>query len=250
MMNATSKTLVRLSPLVLSLAMAGCLRDGEGAKSSASTAGSSPLLATSIPDKKCPAEFTVDDTEDNNNQIARQQGRAGYWYSYADKAGTETTPAPGAKFAMASGGASGSGHAARLTGKIATGEVVFAGMGFGFTDPKGPYDASGFTGITFWAKVDGDGATAVRLKVPDVNTDPAGGVCTSCFNDFGADLTLTSTWTKYTVPFGTMKQLEGWGAPHPASVQPKKLYGLQWQVSAPGAKVDVWVDDIQFTGCP
>ena len=52
-----------------------------------------------------------------------------------------------------------------------------------------------------------------------------------------------------TIPFGAMTQQDGWGAPHPAAIDPSKLYGLQWQVVSPGASFDVWIDDIQFTGC-
>jgi endoglucanase len=116
-------------------------------------------------------------------------------------------------------------------------------------DPKGPYDASAYQGISFWAKVGPDGARKVRLKLPDANTDPDGKVCTECFNDFGVDLELSTKWEQYVVPFSQMQQLPGWGAPRPTGPDVSKLFGLQWQVNAPGAKVDLWVDDIQFTGC-
>ena len=89
-----------------------------------------------------------------------------------------------------------------------------------------------------------------RLKVPDVDTDPDGKRCTECFNDFGADLSLSDQWKKYTVPFAAMKQMEGWGSPAPSSIDKSKLFGLQWQVVAQGVSYDVWVDDVQFTGCP
>ena len=62
--------------------------------------------------------------------------------------------------------------------------------------------------------------------------------------------TLTDKWQKYTIPFATMKQMEGWGSPAPSAVDKSKLYGLQWQVVAQGAAYDVWIDDVQFTGCP
>ena len=258
--TVVGELLVCLSGLSCLAALSAC-HEGEGPKTGGeeARAGSSTVsssvtssgLATSIPDRKCPAEFTVDDAEDDNNQILSHKGRGGYWYTYADKLGTQVSPAAGAKFTMASGGAAGSTHAARLAGNVSSaGEVTFAGMGFSFTDPKRAYDASAFTGVSFWARADGDSATAVRLKVPDAHTDPAGGACTACFNDFGADLTLTRTWTRYTVPFASMKQLDGWGSPHPAAIDVTKLYGLQWQVVTPGAHVDLWVDDIQFTGCP
>jgi endoglucanase len=238
------------------LAALGACHEGEGPKtagtgSSTVSSAVTSALGTSAPDRKCPAEFTLDDAEDDNNQILSQNGRGGYWYTYADKAGTQVSPVAGAKFTMASGGAGGSAHAARLSGNVSSaGEVTFAGMGFSFTDPKRAYDASAFTGVSFWARAEGESATAVRLKVPDASTDPAGGACTACFNDFGADLTLTRTWTRYTVPFAAMKQLDGWGSPHPSAIDAKKLYGLQWQVVTPGAHVDLWIDDIQFTGCP
>ena len=51
------------------------------------------------------------------------------------------------------GGARDSKYAARMMGKVsAAGDPLFAGMGFSFTDPKGPYDASAYTGVSFYAQ--------------------------------------------------------------------------------------------------
>ncbi len=204
-----------------------------------------------VSDKDCPADFTVDDAEDNNNQVQVQSGRKGFWYTFVDKAGTAISPPAGTKFLMSPGGARDSKYAARMIGKVSSaGDPLFAGMGFSFTDPKGPYDASAYTGVSFYGKVGAGSTKAVRLKVPDIDTDPSGKRCTECFNDFGADLTLTEQWKKYTVPFATMKQMEGWGSPAPPAVDKSKLFGLQWQVVAQGVSYDVWIDDVQFTGCP
>jgi endoglucanase len=205
--------------------------------------------ANSPEGKACPPDGVLDDGEDDNNQIALNKTRNGYWYTFGDKVGSTITPAAGGTFAMSRGGANGSAHAAHASGKIGGGQIVYAGMGFNFVDPKGLYDATAYGGISFWAKVGEGSATHVRLKVPDADTDPDGKVCTECFNDFGSDLELTTTWTKYTVPFSTLTQLQGWGTPRPASVNPAKLYGLQWQVNSPGAGYDIWVDDVTFTGC-
>ncbi len=223
---------------------------GETAPQTASTAAPPPG-PTTVSDKDCPAEFTVDDAEDNNNQILLQKGRKGYWYTFVDKAGTTLSPPAGTKFIMSAGGPKDSQHAAHMIGKVSgAGDPLFAGMGFSFTDPKGPYNATEYTGVSFYAKV-GPGSTKnVRLKVPDADTDPVGKKCTECFNDFGADLTLTDQWQKYTVPFATMKQMEGWGSPNPSTIDKSTLYGLQWQVTAQGAAFDVWVDNVQLTGCP
>jgi hypothetical protein len=204
-----------------------------------------------VSNKECPAAFSVDDAEDNNNQVLLRAGRSGYWYTFVDKAGSTISPPTQIAFLMSPGGAHGSRYAPRMMGKVfAAGQPLFAGMGFSFTDPKAAYDASAYTGVSFYAKV-GAGSTAdVRLKVPDINTDPAGKVCSECFNDFGADLTLTGEWQNYAIAFASMKQMDGWGAPHPAAIDRSKLYGIQWQVTQPGASYDVWVDSVQFTGCP
>jgi endoglucanase len=220
-----------------------CIPEKEGAT------GANPAVASAADGKKCPPDGVIDDCEDNNNQVAANKGRAGYWYVFLDKVGSTVTPAAGGTFAMSKGGANGSAYAAHINGKVGTGSVVYAGVGFNFIDPKGPYDASAYKGISFWAKV-GEGATKVRLKVPDGDTDPDGKVCTECFNDFGEDLNLTTTWTKYTLSFAQLSQLQGWGSPHPSGIDPKKLYGVQWQVNTPGSNYDLWIDEVEFTGCP
>jgi endoglucanase len=226
---------------VLYASAAGCIPDGAPVTGAAA--------ANSAEGKPCPADGVIDDAEDDNNQIAPNKQRSGYWYTFADKVGSAITPAAGGTFAMSRGGASGSAHSAHVSGKIGSGQVVYAGMGFNFIDPKGVYDASAYGGISFWAKVGEGSTTKVRLKVPDVDTDSDGKVCTECFNDFGSDLELTTTWTKYTIPWSSLSQLQGWGAPRPGSLNAAKVFGVQWQVNAPGASYDIWVDDVVFTGC-
>ncbi len=203
--------------------------------------------------RACPADMgMISDGEANSNQINPIQNRGGYWYTFVDEKGSNVTPQAGSEggtFAMTAGVAQGSQFAAHMNGDIASGDPVYAGMGMNFVDPKGPYDASKYKGFSFWAKK-GPGSTAkLRLKVPDADTDPDGKVCTECFNDFGMDLTLTDDWAEYTIPFTALKQLRGWGSPHPSGVDPSHLYGLQFQVNDSGQKFDIWLDTIAFTGC-
>jgi endoglucanase len=162
-------------------------------------------------------------------------GRGGYWYSYSDKVGSTIDPPAGeagGTFSMSEGGAKGSALAARMQGKVGRANIVFAGMGFSFVDPKRPYDASKFDGIAFFAKAGGS-TTSVRVKVPDINTDQDGKVCTECYNDFGADIVFTSAWTRHVIPFATMKQLSGCGAPHPPGIDTTKLYGYSGKSRLP-----------------
>jgi endoglucanase len=197
----------------------------------------------------CSPEGLIDDFEDNNNQTKVTGGRGGYWYTFADERGTTVDPEAGGPFAPSPGGANGSKYAGHVTGKVGYGAVVYGALGVNLTDPKGPYNASTYKGIAFWAKKASGSYGQVRLKVPDVSTDKDGGVCSECFNDFGADINLTESWQRYVFPFRKMRQLPDWGAPRPHMIKPAKLFGIQWQVNKPGASFDFWVDDVEFVGC-
>jgi endoglucanase len=245
----------RAALLFVSLAAFGCVIPPEQPPSvvpgSPASIGKTSAVPTAAPVaiKDCGDDGLIDDGEDGNNGSLPNGGRGGYWYTFKDKGTTVVEPEAGAfggTFAMSDGGHA-SSWGARFHGKIGTGAVVFSGLGVNFVDPKGQYDASKYTGVSFWAKRGENSTGKVRLKVPDANTDPEGGVCTECFNDFGADFNLTTEWKQYVVPFKTMRQMAGWGTPHKPHVTPEKLYGLQWQVQVPSANYDIWIDDVKFT---
>ena len=208
--------------------------------------------------KACPANVAMIGDGESANRTSFLEGRGGWWYTYfdIDKGGGSTVwpeaGAVGGTFEMSEGGAAGTKHAARMKGTIGHGEIVFAGMGAGLLDPPGPYDASRYGGIAFWAKK-GPGSTAkVRLKVPDKKTKPEGGICkgAGCNNDYGADLVLTDDWVLYTIPWRAMKQIKGWGDEYAAGIDPASIYEVQFQVDDRMNKnFDIWIDEIQFTGC-
>jgi endoglucanase len=217
-----------------------------GAGPSAPITAGAPIGSTGL--KDCGQVGMIDDGEDGNNQNMPEGNRGGYWYTFRDQKGTTIEPVAGTDggtFAMSEGGKS-SQFAARFHGKIGTGAPLFGGMGMNFIDPKAPYDASQYAGISFWAKKGDNSVAKVRLKVPDANTDPDGGVCAECFNDFGGDLTLTNEWKQYIFPWKSMKQMPGWGNPRKPHVTPSKIYGIQFQVNVPSANYDIYVDDLKF----
>jgi endoglucanase len=190
----------------------------------------------------CP-NGTIDDAEDQNSQITLGGSDAGYWFTFKDEVGS--TIEPSGDFKMSEGGAEGSKYAAHMKGKMAAaGNSIYVGMGFQFANPKGLYDVGKAQGIRFWAK----GPGRVRFKTPDVNTEPSGDRCTSCYNDFGVDLQLSDKWERYTVPFSAMRQQDGWGDRAP-SVSKDKLFAAQWQFGTPGADYDIWIDNIALVGC-
>ncbi len=251
---------ILLAPLASSLALASCVQGGGSGDGKAPAAdqkssgvvdmgGGTATTGSSVKAVnagECTKGALIDDGEDNNNQGAVSDKRGGYWYTYADKLGT--TIAPSGNFAMSEGGAEKSKFAARMNGKVGTGDILYAGMGLSFTDPKAAYDASCCKGISFWAKKAGAGTGNVRFKVGDVNTSPEGGACKQCYNDFGADLSLTPEWKKYEIAFADMKQESGWGE-QKSAIEAGRIYQVQWQVKEAGAEFDIWVDDIQFFGC-
>lgn len=198
-------------------------------------------------------EALIDDGDDGDNQTLVVGFRGGYWYTFAEGEDTSVWPVAGAKggtFEMSPGGAEGTPFGARFKGQVGLGDgIKLAGMGMNFLDPKGPYDASEYSGISFWAKA-GPGSTKnIRLKVPDIKTDPDGKKCSECFNDFGMNLTLTEEWKHYRISFKQLKQLPGWGSPKAFSIDASTLFGIQIQVDDKGKPFDIWMDQLRFTGC-
>jgi hypothetical protein len=121
----------------------------------------------------------------------------------------------------------------------------------------GTVDATAFTGIQFYAIIS-TGATGARLTVGDIYTDPIGGRCTttpgqptSCFDNPGAQLTISTAWTKYQIPFASLTQL-GFGNPSPTGAMfPKNaITHLKWDIgipmTGPTAAWELWVDDLTF----
>jgi len=210
---------------------------------------SAGLKRGEVSTRPCGPESLIDNGDDGDAQILKSEGRTGKWYTYVDTSGSTIEPAVGGPFAMSPGGVGSKGMAARMQGKVTRGGEVFCGMGLDFTEPRQTYDASRYGGVAFFAKKAPGSIARVHVKVPDVNTDPAGKVCTKCSNDFGAMFDLTDDWVRYEVPFYLAQQEKGWGSPQPESIAADQLYGIKWQVSVPATKYDISVDDVTFVGC-
>jgi endoglucanase len=209
--------------------------------------GARPESAQGAALKECGPDGLIDDFEDNNNQINVVGDRGGYWYTYADKEGSTVWPEQGDKggtFTLVEGGHD-SKFAVEVKGKLAGKSIVYAAMGLNFRDPKEAYDASMYEGITFWAK-SGTGPAKMTVKMPDGNTDPDGQVCTACFNDYGAQITLTNQWQRIVLPFRALRQEPDWGAPRKPHVDPKRLFAIHFEAKTPGSDYDFWIDDIAF----
>jgi hypothetical protein len=186
----------------------------------------------------------------------------GFWYTYDDgTAGATLTPPAMAAFpytAIPQPGPAGTGPdggpgtmAAMMSGMGFT--SYGAGMGFdlnnaGGTATKGTYNASAYSGVTFWAM--GAAGGVARFNVPDKDTDPSGGVCSGtstsqCNDHHGHTLTLTTTWQQFTFTWAELTQ-QGYGYVE-ANIDTAALVGMQFQVNSPTGTFDVWVTDVAFT---
>ncbi len=209
--------------------------DNAAPASSAAT----PALPEPVGKASC-ANPNLDDLEDGDGRSLATDNRGGYWYTYKDSAGT--TVEPQGNFNPTDGGANESKLAANMHGKTADAGIVYAGLGFNLTDPMAPYDLSAATGFCFMAK----GKGPVRVKLPDVHTAPEGQQCQKCYNNFGADLSLTDAWTEYCFEFSNLAQQPHWGEPKPGLTS-DHVFAIQWQVGTPNVDYDVWVDNVRLT---
>jgi hypothetical protein len=114
---------------------------------------------------------------------------------------------------------------------------------------RGALNGAGFTGVKFWGKISGP----IELQVPNVNTDPAGGKCTSgaaqCSDNGKVTLVPSAAWTQYMIPF-SMLMGGGFGNPPGTPFPSGQIYSIEWHVTIPATGPvgawDIWVDDLGF----
>ncbi len=195
-----------------------------------------------------PPASLIEDAENGDSQIVVHDGRDGFLYTFVDPDSDLTQgAAPPTKMVVPIvGGAQGSRCAWNIRGKLADGNIAFVGLGMNMSHPKAAYDASRYAGVTFFARRSPGTSARVRVHFPDWNTDPDGAICRDCFNDFGADITVTEQWTQYSLRFESLEQLQGWGTPRPQRIDSSRLFGIQFRVMDRGAPFDIWIDDVAF----
>jgi hypothetical protein len=192
------------------------------------------------------------ETDDGIGWTCQTNGRAGGWYVYDDM--TDGTRSPAGSPAMfpledidvPRGSSSAAVH---VTGGGYTGFGGGVGMSFvpGNLTQATYWDASGYAGISFWAR--GSGTMFVQAVL--ANTRFVGedypGLCEptlqfNCNDNYVSNpFTLTATWTEYVIPFATMSQ-EGWGQPVPWSYDLNAVE-FRW---ATDEDFDFWIDDVRL----
>jgi hypothetical protein len=240
----------------------GVTAGSAGDAAGSSTAGTPSAGSSSAGAGGMPASGdadAVDDMEDGNAQIASAPGRNGYWYVGNDGTVGGTQEPPVDAFAMAkltAGERQNSSYAAhtKVTGFKGWGSV----LGLNFTEQLGTvqaYDASAYCGVRYWAKA--AVATTLRLRIPDGDTHPVGGVCVdggaagmACYDHFSSSAAFTTEWQQFSVMFGDLQQTGTGYHPSDMKLKADKLYGLEWALSGANQTYEIWIDDVELLKCP
>jgi endoglucanase len=239
-----AEALVVLVALGLAL---GCSDDGHRLGGLSEDVSGSAARRAGLCKSGADLEF-IDQMEDGDGTIDMVEQRGGVWFAFNDKSTDSQFPSIDAEtFSMSelTPARAGSHRAARSHGGGFT--VWGAGIGFELYNQKA-YDLSRYAGITFWARRAPGTASALRFAVTDSATAPRGGKCqdfvdySTCSDYFGVDLSLSTAFRRYSFTWQELSQ-EGWGEPHPASIETSEVYGVRFQAD-PIEDFDFWIDDI------
>jgi hypothetical protein len=199
----------------------------------------------------------IDDMEDADQQLGVAGGRNGFWYVGHDLTAGTQTPAT-SKFGMPelASAREDSVYSAymKASGFSDWGSVI----GFNLVEQPvfASYDAAEFCAVQFWAKA--AAATSLRLRLPDGDTHPSGGVCmesgaanTLCYDHFSAPVALTTAWKSFTVTFASLQQIGTGYHPADKKFKPDQLFGVEWALPGVSGKTyEIWIDDVTFVPCP
>jgi len=199
----------------------------------------------------------IDDMEDGDINIREVNGRMGSWLAFNDgTAGTEDSAMtamnpPRVITGRTTSGASTSQHAFHVSGGGYTGWGAGWMVDFNAAGVRLPYDASAYDGIVFWGRSDGP-PTEVKVALPDLLSDPAGGFCDpndnrvggkGCYDDFASKIVLTPQWRRYEIAFSSIAT-GAWGYRHVFDRQ--NVYSIKFSVMPSYASFDSWIDDVAF----
>jgi Sulfatase-modifying factor enzyme 1 len=164
----------------------------------------------------------------------------GGWFSVAGPNSTIKPPLPPGPFAMSSGGYLGT--AAHVNGSRALGG--WAKLGINMRPGTGLFDASGYHGISFYAKA--DKPMEIQVMLAQENNDPSYGLCAAlktCYNYPRRAVAVGTTWSRFVVPFDALLSapLAG-GGRVPVTPATIKHFAFVMPVGA----FDFWVDEIYF----
>lgn len=229
-----------------------------------------------VPDNPmCPAQTAdrsnplIDDLEDGDDSVPHVGDRIGFWYTFNDGSpdGTQLPPTGQGNFEPSGGigsgsGANGTDFAARTWGEGFVGDPAeppavampgFARLVMTLRQVGGEYcayDASAYTGISFWAK----GNVEIQFRVPSTMTMPlnqgGNGICQpACYDHHSVSVQLTDAWQLYSFAWSDLTQ-SGFAMPAARGpLDPATLLELHWEAydDAAVGPFDFSIDEVSFT---
>lgn len=203
-----------------------------------------------------PSGSLIIDTFDDGQVGFSGNGLSGGFYGFTDGTGIQEPTGDYLDNAVESGGVTESGFALHVRG---SGQTDW-GSGFGAifsVNESGEcvFDASNYTGVTFWAKgsivpeqAGGARPGLLRFKIQekDILPQSRGGNCpdeASCYDSRGANFSIDECWTQYSFAFSELLP-EGWGYPGGA-LDLNELHTLEFGIGQ-YSDYDIWVDDLRF----
>lgn len=184
-------------------------------------------------------DLMIDDFEDGEIMLLPQvAGRNGYWFSNSDGSSvawggitTDRCFARGTSAAHFYGGG--------FAGWGAHHVAYFLEAGFG--GAAVPYDATAFSGISFWAAVGFDIASPLEVPVGVLTMDTAvnAGRCTVC-DYHRTTVVLTDAWQRHVIRFADLAQA-GNGPATPLRLE-EAVALMIW----PTGDYRIFIDDIRF----
>ena len=190
-----------------------------------------------------PAEFdavlpesVIDDFEDGDLLVTKVAHRSGSWYPYpvASPATTGVASTRCAASGLRSGHFTAVGDAAAVNWNVTMVDPFTAVI---------PYDASAWSGFSFWIAAGEtlEQPTEISVGINTTDVVESGGVCSKC-GDYPLvqGIPLTRNWTRWSFRFDDLKQ-KGFGEP-PATLRTERIVNfIFWP-----KQIDFWIDDLRF----
>lgn len=186
-----------------------------------------------------PAAHLIGDFESGTDALATVDGRNGSWILGTDGSS-------GRVVAEASNRCAARGnYAGHFAGKDfarwgANWTAVFMGSG----GPAAPYDASKYSGISFWAAFGGDNGPEFDVPMGMTTMDNAWNsrLCSVCMDFYRTRVRLSHHWQRFVLRFSEMAQ-DGRGVPQVPFMRKDQMVGfILW----PTQQFDIWIDDVRF----
>ena len=205
-----------------------------GSGGAAGSAGSGPVCT---PTKGAASAVLIDDFSDHDNLLAPVGGRTGSWFAFSDGSCTQLSP-PYDSTGTLPVPISTVGRVSASDGSINTTATRCDGFGVGvgfslLTDGLCPYDASSYSGFSYWAKGTGAVSMEIHTSIPEIVTGDA--------DFYPPGRTLTDAWAQFSVPFASLQSFTG-----NTVFDPKTVLSISFVVSNAQGPVSLTLDDIAF----